>query len=137
VIVDSNSARQALTLQLGATEVLDNVLPVGRVVESAQVGLELAAQDLESRTLADTVGSDQTQDVAGARHGETVELEAVGGIAVGDLAVEVGGQVDDGDGAKGAALGADTATDTELLRDEGNARFRGHLGGGLLGGTGS
>lgn len=108
---------------------LDHILPVRGVVESAQVGLELAAENLESGTLADTVGSHQTENVAGPRHGQTVELEAVGGITVGDLALEVRGQVDNGDGAEWAAFRADTATNTQLFRDEGNTRFRSHLRG--------
>ncbi len=106
---------------------LDNILPIRRVVESSQVRLELAAQNLEGRALADTVGSNQTQNVAGSGHGKAVELEAVGGIAVGDLALEVRGQVDNGDGAKGATLGADTTTDAQLFRDEGDARLGSHL----------
>jgi hypothetical protein len=39
---------------------------------------------------------------------------------VGDLGLEVGGQVDDVDGVEGAFLRADTATDTQALRDEGD-----------------
>ena len=106
---------------------LDHILPIRRVVESSQIGLELAAQNLEGRALADTVGSNQTQNVAGSRHRKTVEFEAIGGIAVGNLALEVRGQVDNGDGAKGATLRADTTTDTQLFRDEGDARLGGHL----------
>lgn len=49
-----------------------------------------------------------------------MQLEAVGGVAVGDLALEVGGQVDDLDGVEGAFLRADTATDTQALTDEGD-----------------
>lgn len=56
-----------------------------------------------------------------------MELERVGGIAMGDLALEVGGQVDNGDGAEGAALGADTTTDAEGFGDEGDARLGGDL----------
>lgn len=56
-----------------------------------------------------------------------MELEAVGGIAMGDLALEVGGQVDNGDGAEGAALGADTTTNAQRLGDKGDARLGGHL----------
>jgi hypothetical protein len=54
-----------------------------------------------------------------------VELEAVGAIAVGDLALQVRGQVDDGDGVEGALLGADTATNAERLGDEGQAGLGG------------
>lgn len=101
---------------------LDDVLPVRGVVVSAQVGLELPAENLEGSTLADTVGSNQTQDLSRTGHGKTVELEGIGAISVGDLALEVGGQVDDGDGVEGALLGADATTDAERLGDEGEAR---------------
>lgn len=48
-----------------------------------------------------------------------MKLEAVGAIAMGDLALEVGGQVDNGDGVERALLGADTATNAERFRNEG------------------
>lgn len=54
-----------------------------------------------------------------------MQLEAVGRVSVGDLGLEVRGQVDDVDGVKGAFLGADAAPDTQALRDEGD------LGGGV------
>ena len=109
-----------LTLKFGATEVSQDLLPVRRVLEAAKVGLQLASQNLQCGTLSDTVGTDQTQDLTGSGHGKTVQLEAVGGVAVGDLALEVCGQVDDLDGVEGALLGADTASDTQTLTDEGN-----------------
>lgn len=49
-----------------------------------------------------------------------MELEAVRRVSVGDLSLEVGGQVDDVDGVEGAFLRADTATNTQALRDEGD-----------------
>jgi hypothetical protein len=49
-----------------------------------------------------------------------MQLEAICGIAVGDLSLEVGGQVDDVDGPKGTFLWADTATDAKAFRDESN-----------------
>lgn len=100
---------------------LDDVLPVRRVVEATQVRLELAAENLQSSALADTVGSNKTKHLVRARHGQTVKLEAVGAITVGDLALEVGGQVDNRDGVEGALLGADTATNAERFGNEGEA----------------
>lgn len=94
---------------------------------TAQVWLELSAEDLQGGTLSNTVGSDKTQDLARPRHRQTMQLEAVGAITVGDLALEVGGQVDDGDGLEGALLGADTTTNAERLGDEGQAIGRGDL----------
>lgn len=110
------------TLKLGATEVLDDVFPVRGVIETTQVGLELAAENLEGSTLANTVGTDETKHLVRARHGQAVKLEAVGAITVGDLALEVRWQVDNGDGVERALLGADTTTDAERLGNEGEAR---------------
>lgn len=64
-----------VVLEFGTTEVLQNILPVGRVVELAEVGLQLAGQDLQGCGLADTVGTDQTQDLARTGHGQTMQLE--------------------------------------------------------------
>ena len=109
-----------LTLQLRSTEVLQDLLPVGRVVVASQVGLELATEDLERGTLANTVCANETQHLSRTGHGQPVQLEAVGRVSVGDLGLEVGGQVDDVDGVEGAFLGADTATNTQALGDEGD-----------------
>ncbi|KAI6772291.1 hypothetical protein HG530_003249 [Fusarium avenaceum] len=109
---------EVVYFHLRTTEVLDDILPVRRVIVSTQVGLKLSTQDLEGGTLSDTVGSNETQNLTRSRHGKSVQLETVGAISVGDLALEVGGQVDDGNGVEGALLGADTTTDTERLGDE-------------------
>lgn len=98
---------------------LDHILPVRGVVVSAQVGLELSTQNLEGSTLSDTVGTDKSENLTGAGHGKTMQLEAVRAISVGNLALEVGGQVDNIDRIKRAALWANTTTDTEGLGDEG------------------
>ncbi|PWZ00343.1 hypothetical protein BCV70DRAFT_109253 [Testicularia cyperi] len=47
-------------LQLGSTEVLEDLLPVGRVIVTTQVGLLLSCENLERGRLADTVGTNQT-----------------------------------------------------------------------------
>jgi hypothetical protein len=107
-------------LQFRTTEVLENLLPIRRVVEAAEVGLQLAAQNLQSSTLSGTVTTDKTQDLTGSGHGQSVELEAVGRVTVGDLRLEVGGQVDDVDGIERTFFRANTTTDTETLGDEGN-----------------
>ena len=49
-----------------------------------------------------------------------MELEAIGRVAVGDLRLEIGGQIDDVDGTEGAFLHADTAADAKALGDEGD-----------------
>lgn len=48
-----------------------------------------------------------------------MKFEAVGGISVGDLCVQIGGQVDDGNGVEWAFLRTDTTSNTETLGDEG------------------
>ena len=49
-----------------------------------------------------------------------MKLEAVGRVAVGDLGLEVGGQVDDVNGSEWALLGTDTTTNAQALGDEGD-----------------
>ena len=53
----STGGSAGLTLQLGAAEVFDNILPVWGIIKFSEVGLQLAAENLERCTLADTVGS--------------------------------------------------------------------------------
>lgn len=99
-------------------------MPVRRALKPAQVGLELPAEHLKRSRLSDPVGPDQPQHLPGARHGQPVQLERVGPVAVRALALERLGQVDDHDGVEGALLDADAAADAELLGDPGE------LGGG-------
>jgi hypothetical protein len=55
------------TLQFGAAKILDDILPVGRIVISAQIRLQLAAQNLERGTLSNTIGAHETQNLSRAR----------------------------------------------------------------------
>lgn len=114
------SRNQCLTLEFRTAEVLQDLLPVWRVVVATEVGLELATEDLQRCALANTVCSHETQDLARTGHRQPVQLEAVRRVSVGDLGLEVGGQVDDVDGVEGAFLRADTASNAEALRDEGD-----------------
>lgn len=115
------------TLEFRTTEILDNILPVRGVVVTAQVGLQFSRENLQGRTLPNTVGSDQTQHLSRSRHRKAMQLEAIRAITVGDLALEVRGKVDDGDGVEGAFLRANTTTDAEGLGDESEARLRSNL----------
>jgi hypothetical protein len=56
---------------------------------------------------------------------ETMKFEGVGRVTVHDFALEVSGEIDDGDCRKGAFLGADAASDAEALGDEGKSRVWG------------
>jgi hypothetical protein len=53
-----------------------------------------------------------------------MELEAVGRVSVGDLALEIRRQVDNGNRAEGALFRADTTTDAEALGNESKPRVR-------------
>lgn len=86
---------------------------------TSQIGLQLSAQNLQRRAFSDTVGSHQSKNLARSRGRQPMELEAVGAIAMGNLTLEIGGQVDDRDGVERTLLGADTTTDAERLRDKG------------------
>lgn len=56
-----------------------------------------------------------------------MKLEAVRRVTVGDLSLQVGGQVDDVNGTEGTFLGTDTTTDTEALGDESDLGLGGDL----------
>lgn len=107
-----------VVLKLGSTEVLQNILPVGDVIEAAQVGLELSCKDLECSRLSDTVGSDQSKNLSRSGDGQTMELERVGRVTVSHLLLQVGGQVDNVDSTEGAALNTDTTTNAKIFRNE-------------------
>lgn len=111
-----------LTLQIGTTEVLQDLLPIRGVVVTTKVGLQLATEDLQRGTLSDTVCSNQTENLTGTGHGKSVKLEAVGRVTVGDLGLEVGGQVDDVNGSEWTLLGTDTTTNAQALGDKGDLR---------------
>lgn len=108
------------TLEFRATEVLENLLPVRRIIIATQVGLQLSAENLQCRALANTVCANETQHLARTGHRQPVQLEAVGRVSMGDLGLEVRRQVDDVDSVEGTFLWADTASDAQPLRDEGN-----------------
>ena len=54
-------------LQLGAAEVLDDLLPVGRVGVAPEVRLQLAGEDLQRRRLADAVRAHEPEHLAAPR----------------------------------------------------------------------
>jgi hypothetical protein len=107
-----------VVLKFGTTEVLENILPIRRVIEVTQVGLHLTSQNLQGSRLSDTVGTDQTKNLTRTRTGKTMELERVGGITVSDFLFQVGWQVDNVNSAEGTLLWANTTTNAQILRDE-------------------
>jgi hypothetical protein len=50
-----------LALQLRAPEVFDNIFPVRRVFESAQIWLEFSTEDLQGCAFANTIRTDKTE----------------------------------------------------------------------------
>jgi hypothetical protein len=56
-----------------------------------------------------------------------MQFEAVSRVTVGDLRFKIGRQVDDVDGTERTFFRADTASNAEALRDEGDLRFRAHF----------
>jgi hypothetical protein len=51
---------------------------------TAKVWFELSSQNLEGRALPNTVGPYKTEDLARSGGRETVELEGISGVSVGD-----------------------------------------------------
>jgi len=108
---------EEVALKLRATEVGDDLLPVGRAVITTQIGLQLAREDVKSSTLTDTVLTDKTEHLTRARDGETVELESVGTITVGGLTVKSLRKIDDGDSLIGTSLHTNTATNAQVFAE--------------------
>jgi hypothetical protein len=113
-------------LQLATTVVLENLNPLRRVVKATEVGLELASKDLESGTLTDTVGADETENLTWTGRWQSVKLEGVGVVAVGNMGLKVGWQVENSDGFERAPVvnrisqqdslfDTDTTTNAKLL----------------------
>lgn len=78
-------------MQLGTSEVLQNLLPIRRTFKSSQVRLQLATEDFQGSALSNTVGSDKTKHLTRARHGQSMQLETVGRVSMGHLSLEVRG----------------------------------------------
>ena len=115
------------TLEFRTTEIFEDLFPVRRILVSAQIGLELAAENLQGRALANTVRADKSQHLAGPGHGQPMQLEAVGRVPVCDLGLEIGWKIDDVYGAKRALLDTDTTSNAQTLGNESNLGFRGDL----------
>lgn len=124
-LIGTQGCIQILTLQLRTTEIFDNIFPVWWIVESPEIGLQLSTENFQCCTLSDTVRAYETENLSRSWHGQTMELEAVGRIAMCDLGFEVGWQVDDVDCSEWAFLGADTTSYAEGLGDKGDFRLGG------------
>lgn len=72
--------------------------------------LQLAAQYLQCRALADTVCSYKSKHLSRPWHGKSVKFEAVRRVSMGDLRLQIGGQIDNVDGVERAFLRADAAS---------------------------
>ena len=64
-----------VVLQLVAAKVHQDLLPIGRVGEIAQVGLHFAGEDFQCGGFANAVFADETEHLAGARSGQSEKDE--------------------------------------------------------------
>lgn len=71
---------------------------------SAQIGLQLASENLQGSRFSNSIGPDKTQNLACSRGGQTVELEGILRVAMGGVLIQVARKIDDGDGLKRAFL---------------------------------
>lgn len=72
-------------------------------IVSAQVGLEFSSKDFECCALPDTISSDKAENLPRSGSRKPMKLESIGSISVGDLGLEVGGKIDDGNSFKGTS----------------------------------
>lgn len=56
-----------------------------------------------------------------------MKFEAVGRVAMGDLGLEIGGQIDNIDRTERTLLGADTASNTQVFGNEGDLGLGGYF----------
>jgi hypothetical protein len=115
---------ESSTLKLRTPEILQDLLPVRGIVISSKIRLELATQDLQCCTLADSVRTNQSQHLSRARHRQSVKLEAICGVSMCDLGFKVRRQIDDVDCTEGAFLHADTTSYAKSFRYKGDFRLR-------------
>lgn len=96
-----------VVLQLRATEVFENLLPVRGILDgkyigdgarepqeqthivAAKVRFQFSGEDLECSTLANTVGTNKPEYLAWSRGRKPMELEGVCGVTVRDLRFQV------------------------------------------------
>ena len=67
-----------IVLELGSSEIAQNLLPVGRIGVSPKVGFELSRQNLQRRAFANTVCSHKSKHLTRSWRRQTMKLEAVG-----------------------------------------------------------
>jgi hypothetical protein len=53
-------------------------------IVTAKVRFEFSGKDFEGGTLSNTISPDKAEDLARSGGGETMELEGIGGVSVGD-----------------------------------------------------
>jgi len=53
-------------------------------IVTTKVRFEFSGEDFKGGTLSDTIGPDKAEDLARSGSGETMELEGIGGVSVGD-----------------------------------------------------
>ncbi len=114
-------------LQFRTTEILQNFCPIRGFVKTAEIGLELRGQDLESGGFTDTVGSDETEHLTGAGIRQSMKLERVRTISMRRHGRQILGQIDNVNSLKRAFFNANTATDAQILWDPGHFGILGNL----------
>jgi hypothetical protein len=100
----------------------NDLRPQGWIVEATKIRSHLSRQDLQGRTLTNTVCPDQTEYLTGSWSRKTMQLEAVRAETMRGLTSEVLGEINDLNGFERASLNANTAADTESLRNKGDFR---------------
>ena len=108
------------TLKFRPPKVFQNLFPIWWIIISAEIRLQLSAEDLQRGALANTVCSNKTQHLPRPRHRQPMQFETIGRVSMGDLGFEICRQVYDVDRPKRAFFNANTTADAKTLGDEGN-----------------
>ena len=114
-------------LKFGATEVLEHLSPLRRLIEFAQVWPHVTAQNAEGRRLTNTVRAYETKNLAYTRGWHSMQFEAVCAVAMRHLAFQSFWQVNDFNRLKRTALDAHATAVTQVFRDEADCRCGSHF----------
>jgi len=126
-------------LEFVSSEELEDLVPVGRAFEVAEIGLHVSRKNSQRCRFSDSVCAYKSEDLSRPGDREPMELETVCSVSMSDLAFESLGQVDDLDGFERTPFDAHAASNAHVLGDKADLAcfgdFNAHLS-GLVDGAG-
>jgi len=114
-------------LQLITSEIFEDGLPLGWVIECAQIRLKIATENSQCGGLTNTIGAHKTENLTGTWCGKSMQLKTVSSITMSYIISETFRQINNLNSLEGALFDTHTATDAHLLSDETDLAGWGHF----------